>query len=138
LTTNPENPQTDEGLPGAALVREADRLASALDDYRHHLSNSPYTGSDTANTVEATVTANFRITELIIEDRLLPLGAEVVAERVLEALVNAQAAATQGRQDRSGELSGALGLNAELKEQFESALKDIRPNHGIQAPTATP
>jgi DNA-binding protein YbaB len=75
---DPQNSRTDEGQPGAALLRQADRLASALDDYQHHMNNSPYPGTDEAQTVRATVTANFRITELIIEDGLLSLGTEVV------------------------------------------------------------
>jgi DNA-binding protein YbaB len=103
---DPQNSRTDEGQPGAALLRQADRLASALDDYRHHMNNSPYPGTDEAQTVRATVTANFRITELIIEDGLLSLGTEVVVRRVTEALLNAQAAAKRGRQDRAETLSG--------------------------------
>jgi DNA-binding protein YbaB len=120
------SPHVDQGQPGAALLREADRLASALDDYRHQLNNAPYTGSDEAGTVRATVTANLRITELIIDDSLPSLGSEVVAQRVTEALLNAQAAANQGRLDQAGSLLGALGLNAEVKQQFDAAVNELR------------
>jgi DNA-binding protein YbaB len=121
--TDPHTPPVDEGQPGMAMLREADRLASALDDYQHQANNSAYTGTDEAGTVRATVTASFLVTDLIIDDELLALGSDVVARRVTEALVNAQAAATRGGADRTGNLLGALGLNAELMGQFDAAIK---------------
>jgi DNA-binding protein YbaB len=132
LTTNPQNSDVDDGQPGAALLRHADRLASALDDYRHQVNNLPFPGTDEAQTVQVAVTANFRITELIIEEGLLSLGTEVVVQRVTEALSNAQAAAKRDRQDRAEKLSGALGLTPDLKQQFDSALDDIRSDRGVQ------
>lgn len=123
--------QTDEGRPGAALLREADRLASALDDYRHHLNNSPYMGCDKGYSAQATVTADFRVTDLVIDESLLSQGADIVAQRVTEALLNAQTAANRGRAARADELLGALGLNAELQKQFDSAVTDIRSDRGV-------
>lgn len=125
-------PQTYDGRPGAALLAEADRLASALDDYRHQVDNSPYTGSDKTDTCRATVTANFRITDLIIEESLPSLGSDVVAQRVTEALLNAQAAANRGRADRAAKLLGALGLDAELQEQFDSVVNDIQADRAVK------
>ena len=126
--------QTYDVRPGTALLREADRLASALDDYRHHVDNSPYTGSDKADTCQVTVTATFRITELVIDERLPSLGADVVAQRVTEALLNAQAAANRGRAECAANLLGALGLSAELKQQFDSVVNDIQADSAVKTP----
>lgn len=122
----PEETQIDHGPPGAALLREAHRLRSAFEDYRHHLSTASFTGTDEAKTVKATVSGSLRLTGLRIEKHLLGrVGAEAVGERITEALRNANAAATGAVGAEQEKALEALGLTAEVVKQFDSVLENL-------------
>lgn len=128
LTANlfPDIPRINEGEPGAALLREAHRLRSAFEGYRDHLNTVSFTGTDEANTVTATVTGDRRLTALDIEDGLLRLGANAVAQRITEALQNAHATATGAIGAEQEKLLETLGLTAEIMQQFDSALDSLQ------------
>jgi DNA-binding protein YbaB len=91
LTANlhPDIPEIVDGEPGAALLREAQRLRSAWDGYRNQLATATFTGTDEGGSVEATVNGNLQLTGLRIEDGLLRHGVEAVGQRINEALQKA-------------------------------------------------
>jgi DNA-binding protein YbaB len=78
----------------AAVLRQAHRLQSAMDDQLHKMGNASYTASDSTETVEVTLNGHHRLTSVFIEDGLLRLGTETVTQRLNEALQKATAAAT--------------------------------------------
>jgi DNA-binding protein YbaB len=124
LTANlpPEEPQVDHGPPGTALLREAHRLRSAYEDYRHHLSTASFTGTDEAKTVTATVSGSLRLTGLRIQKRLLTtVGYEAVGQRITDAVRSANAAAAASVGPQQEKLLGTLGLTADVMQQFDSA-----------------
>ena len=108
------------------MLREANRLQSALDGYRRQLTTSTFTATDEAVSVRVTVNGSLVLTRIFMKKGLLRLGAKTVARRINQALRNAQAAATAAAGDEREKLAGALGLTAEIKEQFDSVIKDIR------------
>jgi DNA-binding protein YbaB len=113
-------PHIAEGQPGAALLREADRLQSALADFQH-VQTALFSATDEADTVQATVDGHGCLTGLHIEDGLLRLGTETVEQRVNEALENARAAATRAVGAEQEKLLETLGLTDEVMEQIDSA-----------------
>ena len=123
VNLHPEIPPIVDGQPGAALLREAQRLRSAWDDYRHRSRTASFTSTDHDETVEATVNGDLQLTGLRIEDGLLRLGTEAVGERINEALQNARAAAAGAAGTEQEELLEALGLTAEVMKQFDSAME---------------
>ncbi|BBX98859.1 YbaB/EbfC family nucleoid-associated protein [Mycobacterium lacus] len=107
----------------AEVLQQMRRVQSALEDERHRTDTASYTGTDQAKTVEVTLDWRHWLTGLNIEDGLLRLGAEEVAQRVNEALGNARATATAALEaeqqrliaslaDIVGELRKGLGLNS--------------------------
>jgi DNA-binding protein YbaB len=114
------------GQPGAALLRQADRLQSALDDYQH-LETTFFSGADEANTVGVTVDGGKRLADLYIEEGLLRLGSETVQQRLNEALRNANAAATEALGTEREKLLETLGLTAEVMEKLDSVIENLQP-----------
>jgi ESX secretion-associated protein EspL len=123
---HPEEPQIGEGQPGDALLRQADRLQSALDDYQH-LETTFFSGADEAKTVRVTVDGGKRLADLYIEEGLLRLGSETVQQRLNEALLNANAAATGAVGAEQEKLLETLGLTAEVMEKFDSLIENLQP-----------
>lgn len=113
--TNQMHPQVAE------ILQQVGRFSSALTEQMHRTNTSTFTATDAANSVEATVNGRSWLTGLHIEEGLLRLGAEVVAQRVNEAVRNAEAAATASVEaeqeqlmavlsDIAGDLQSGLGL----------------------------
>jgi len=105
----------------AEALRQVRRFASALEDQMHWTKTESFTGTDEADTVEATVDGRHRLTGLHIDDSLPRLGAKTVEQRVNEAVHNAHAAATAavaaendqlmaGLADIAGSLQKMMGL----------------------------
>jgi DNA-binding protein YbaB len=67
-----------------------------------------FRGTDQAETVEVTLNGHRCLTGLEIEEGLLRLGAETVQQRINEALLNAQGAATEARQAENAQLVRTL------------------------------
>lgn len=109
------HPQVDEAL------RQTGRMESLMDELTRQLDTESFKGTDEAKTVEATLNGRHWLTGLYIEDGLLRLGTETVAQRVNEAIRNALAVATaageaeqqrlvESMADIVGSLSNAMGL----------------------------
>jgi DNA-binding protein YbaB len=82
----------------AEALQQAQRLHAAVDEQLHKLNTESFKGADETRTVEVTLNAHQRLTGVNIEDGLLRLGTETVAQRVNEAINNARAAATAARE----------------------------------------
>ena len=78
----------------AAVLQQAQRLQSIMDDQLHKMNTQTFTATDESETVEVTLNGHHHLTGAFIEDGLLRLGVETVQQRLNEALQNATAAAT--------------------------------------------
>lgn len=78
----------------AAVLRQAKRLQSLMDEQLDKMANETFTASDETETVEVTLNGHHLLTDVYIQDGLLRLGAEVVEQRVNEALQKANEAAS--------------------------------------------
>ncbi|KUH94546.1 DNA-binding protein [Mycobacterium sp. IS-3022] len=78
----------------AAVLQQAQRLQSIMDDQLHRMSTQTFTAADETETVEVTLNGHHHLTGAFIEDGLLRLGVETVQQRLNEALQNANAAAS--------------------------------------------
>ncbi|BCI78671.1 YbaB/EbfC family nucleoid-associated protein [Mycobacterium sp. SMC-18] len=79
----------------AAVLQQAQRLQSVMDEQLAKMNTESFTATDEAKTVEVTLNGHHWLTDLFIEDGLLRLGAETVEARINEALGNATAKATE-------------------------------------------
>ncbi|MEE6140084.1 YbaB/EbfC family nucleoid-associated protein [Mycobacterium sp. 050128] len=100
------------------VLHQTRHIGSALDEHLHQLNNRTFNGADEAKTVVVTLDGRQRLAGLRIEDGLLRLGAETVARRINEAIVNAQADATA-----ASEADGQQFV--ELLNHAAGSLKDI-------------
>lgn len=78
----------------AAVLQQAQRLQSVMDDQLHRMDTQTFTGTDETETVEVTLNGHHLLTGAYIEEGLLRLGVEVVQQRLNEAIRNATAAAS--------------------------------------------
>ncbi|BBZ72611.1 YbaB/EbfC family nucleoid-associated protein [Mycobacterium paraseoulense] len=104
----------------AEVLRQAQQFQSALEDQQHRTDTELFTATDESESVEVTLNARLCLTGLHIEDGLLRLGADMVEQRINEAIGNAQAAATEAidaEHERLIEL--AAGIAGSLKETFD-------------------
>ena len=86
---------TDDMHPEvAAVLRQAKRLQTLMDEQLDKMANETFTASDETETVEVTLDGHHLLKDVYIEDGLLRLGAHTVEQRVNEALQKANEAAT--------------------------------------------
>ena len=78
----------------AAVLKQAQRLQSLMDDQLTKMNTETFTAADESDTVEVTLNGHHWLTDVYIEAGLLRLGAEVVQGRVNEALQKAAAQAS--------------------------------------------
>ena len=110
---------TDDMHPQvAAVLRQAQRLQSIVDDQLHKMNNETFTATDEAETVEITLNGHHYLTGAFISEGLLRQGARVVEQRINEALQNATAAASQS-------------ITAD-RERIDAAVAEITA--GLQSP----
>ena len=102
MTSSETHPQVAEALAGL------ERFNKALEDQMSRTNNGSYTATDDAETVEVTISGRRCLTDLHIEDGLLRLGAEPVEERINEALLKAQAGASEAIQAQQAQLVASL------------------------------
>lgn len=87
---------TDDMHPEvAAVLRQAQRLQSVMDDQLAKMSTETFTATDDEESVEVTLNGHHWLTDVFINDGLLRLGAETVQNRVNEALQKATAIAAE-------------------------------------------
>jgi DNA-binding protein YbaB len=82
----------------AAVLQQAQRLQSLMDEQLHKMKNETFTATDDAQTVEVTLNGHHHLTGTFIADGLLRLGAPTVEQRLNEALDKATEAATESIQ----------------------------------------
>ena len=108
---------TDEMHPQvAAVLKQAQRLQSIVDDQLHKMNTETFTATDEAKTVEVTLNGHHYLTGVFISDGLLRFGAHIVQERIHEALQNATAAATQSIEADRERIDAAV---AEITEDLQ-------------------
>ena len=112
--TNDMHPQV------AAVLEQAQRLQSLVDDQLHKMNSETFTATDEAETVEVTLNGHHYLTGAFISEGLLRLGADTVEQRINDALQNATAAATQS-------------IEAD-RERIDAAVAEITA--GMQGPDA--
>jgi DNA-binding protein YbaB len=78
----------------AAVLRQAARLQSLMDEQLTKMDSETFTASDESETVEVTLNGHHWLKDVYIQDGLLRLGSETVEDRLNEALQNANADAT--------------------------------------------
>lgn len=87
---------TDDMHPEVlAVLRQARRLQSVMDDQLDKMAKDSFTAADATDTVEVTLNGHHWLKDVYIRDGLLRLGAETVGQRVNEALHNATAEASE-------------------------------------------
>jgi DNA-binding protein YbaB len=79
----------------AAVLKQAQRLQSIMDEQLHKMNTDAFTATDETKTVEVTLNGHQWLTDVFIADGLLRLGPEVVQQRLNEAVQIATAKATQ-------------------------------------------
>ena len=85
---------TDEMHPQvAAVLAQAQRLQSLMDDQLAKMKTQEFTAADETGTVEVTLNGHSWLTNVYLEDGVLRSGAQVVEGRVNEALQKAMAEA---------------------------------------------
>lgn len=92
----------------AEALHQLERFNTALNDQIRQATGGTFVGTDQDKTVEVTVDGARWLTGLHIEDGLLRLGAEVVGERINEALHVAQAQASAAAREQQMQLFATL------------------------------
>ncbi|BBX64165.1 DNA-binding protein [Mycobacterium saskatchewanense] len=92
----------------AATLAEFERFTKALEDQINRTNSESFTATDETETVEVTINGHRCLSDLQIEDGLLRLGAATVEERINEALLRAQADATEAIQAQQAQLLASL------------------------------
>ena len=112
---------TDEMHPEvAAVLQQAQQLQSIMDEQLHKMNNQTFTATDESETVEVTLNGHHHVTGAFIEDGLLRLGAEMVEQRLNEALQNATAAATASIEEDRQRIDAAVAEITADKKGSES------------------
>ncbi|MEV3903663.1 MULTISPECIES: YbaB/EbfC family nucleoid-associated protein [unclassified Mycobacterium] len=87
---------TDDMHPEvAAVLQQAQRLQSIMDDQLHKMNSETFVATDETGTVEVTLNGHHHLTGVHLEPGLLRLGAATVEQRLNEALQNATEAASE-------------------------------------------
>lgn len=113
---------TDDMHPEvSAVLRQARRLQSLMDDQLDKMAHDSFAASDEAETVEVTLNGHHWLRDVYIQDGLLRLGSETVEQRVNEALqkANAEASATIDEDRRR--------IDAVVAE-ITAEMADVEPN----------
>jgi DNA-binding protein YbaB len=107
---------TDDMHPDvAAVLHQAQRLQSIMDEQLHKMNSQTFTATDETETVEVTLNGHHHLTGAFIEDGLLRLGAQAVEQRLNEALQNATAEATVSIEEDRARIDAAV---AEITADF--------------------
>lgn len=102
----------------AAVLRQARRLQSLMDEQLDKMANDSFTATDDTETVEVTLNGHHWLKDVYIQDGLLRLGAETVEQRVNEALQKASAEASAAIDVDRERLDAVVAeITAEVSEQ---------------------
>lgn len=110
---------TDDMHPEvAAVLRQARRLQSLMDEQLDKMATESFTAADETETVEVTLNGHHWLKDVYIQDGLLRLGAETVEDRVNEALQKASAEASASIDaDRERIDAVVAEITAEINEE---------------------
>lgn len=86
---------TDMHRQVAAVLEQAQRLQSVLDEQLYKMETEKFTAADESKSVEVTLNGHHWLTDVFIKAGLLRLGAKAVEQRLHEALLNATMRATE-------------------------------------------
>jgi len=112
---------TDEMHPEvAAVLQQAQRLQSLMDEQLYKMTHQTFTATDEAETVEVTLDGHHHLTGTFIADGVLRLGASTVQKRLNEALQKATDAATE-----------SIELD---RDHIDAAVADITSELGADEP----
>ncbi len=117
----------------AEVMRQTQQIQSMVDEEAHNLRAQTFRGTDEANTVRVTVDGRQWLTGLHIEDGLLRLGAETVAQRVNEAMREAQALATAAVETQQERFMESLAGFADSLEEAMRPVRDTMPATGTES-----
>lgn len=110
---------TDDMHPQvAAVLQQAQRMQSIMDEQLHKMNNETFTATDESETVEVTLNGHHYLTGVFIKDGILRLGAHTVEQRLNEALQNATAAATESIEADRERIDAAV---AEITEGLQKS-----------------
>ena len=112
---------TDDMHPEvAAVLKQARRLQSLMDEQLDKMASDSFTASDEGETVEVTLNGHHWLKDVYIQDGLLRLGAETVEHRVNEALQKASAEATASIDADRERLDAVVAeITAEVSDERE-------------------
>jgi len=100
------------------VLRQARHLQSLMDDQLDRMENGSFAAADTTNTVEVTLNGHHWLKDIYIQDGLLRLGAETVAQSVNEALVKGGAEASASIDADRERIDAAVAeITAEMSNQ---------------------
>ena len=102
------------------VLQQTEEVQSTLDEFQHRMNNDTFAGTDEDRTVQVTLNLRRWVKGVYIEDGLLRLGAATVAQRLNEALQNAQKEVQVVLGKRQEELFERLGsLTESLQETIQ-------------------
>lgn len=78
----------------SAVLSQAHRLQSLMDDQLHKMSTQTFIATDDTGTVEVSLNGHHRLVSVFIEAGLLRQGAQIVSARLNEALQKAASEAS--------------------------------------------
>lgn len=115
---------TEMHLIVTEAMRQAEQIQSLGDQNADHLRQRSFKGSDASESVTVTLDGRQWLTDLYIADGTLRLGVDIVAQRVNEAIQNAQAAATAAVEVQQQQFIQTLG---ELADSLTHTIESGQP-----------
>jgi len=106
----------------AAVLNQAQRLQSVMDDQLYKMQNETFTATDESKTVEVTINGHHWLTDVYIKDGLLRLGADIVEQRINEALQKATGQATASSRADQERINAVL---AEITDELGGLAGEI-------------
>jgi len=103
------------------VMQRMQRMTSLLGDNLDAAKFETFSGTDEAETVHVTTNGRHRLTELRIDSGLLRLGVDTVEQRINEAVLKAQDAATAGNAAADEMLTAQLSEIVRELEQPHTA-----------------
>ncbi len=102
----------------AAVIGQAQRLQQVLDDQLYKMKTESFTATDESGTVSVTLDGYHQLTDVFIEDGSLRQGAQVVQQRLNEALSKAKAEAEGSINDDHSRLNAVIAEISGDLQQF--------------------
>jgi DNA-binding protein YbaB len=113
--------ETESHPQATEVLDEFKKFTDVLDGAMKQQGAGSFKAQDEAKTVEVVINGGRCVTQLHIEDGLLRLGAETVEERINEALVKANAAATASLDGLYGQTIEAI---SKIVDQLQKTISE--------------